>query len=514
MTKRKIQLMALLFVSVSMVSAQNNNIVIKTKEGRDTISRFIYGHFSEHLGRCIYDGIWVGENSPIPNTRGMRNDVVAALKEIQIPVLRWPGGCFAEIYHWKDGIGPRDKRPPMVNMFWGGVTENNSFGTHEFLDLCEQLGAEPYLAVNLGSGNVQDAAEWIEYVNSDKDSPMTRLRKQNGRIEPWHVKYWGLGNETWGCGGNMEASFYTDLFKQYSTYCWVPEKIASGGLDFDADWTETIMRKTQHQQNLIQGISFHHYTVCHDWNVKGSAVNFDKSEWFLTVSKNMNMETNLLKHIAVMDKYDPDKKIGLMADEWGNWFDPEPGVNMGVLYQQNSLRDAITASIYLNVFNNHCDRVKMANIAQVVNVLQAMVLTQGDKMVKTPSFYVFKMYNVHHDALMLPLDMNAETYSSDDQSIPTLSASASKNKAGEINITIANVNPEKNAGTTISLDTKGNFDVINAKVITADQMNALNDFDRKEAVTIQDFKNYKIKGTDLSADLPAKSVVLLTLKEK
>jgi alpha-N-arabinofuranosidase len=513
--KPKLQLaVALLFFTGSLTFSQNNSIIIKTQDGKDTISRYIYGQFAEHLGRCIYDGIWVGENSSIPNTRGIRNDVVAALKEINVPVLRWPGGCFADTYHWKEGIGPKDKRPPMINMFWGGVTEDNNFGTHEFLDLCGQLGAEPYLAVNVGSGTVEDAADWIEYVNSDKDSPMTRLRKENGRSTPWDVKFWGIGNENWGCGGNMDASFYADLYKKFSTYCWVDYKVASGGLNDDPNWTETIMSKTMHQQQLIQGYSYHHYTVCHTWEHKGSAVNFDEKEWFLTVSKNMEMEKNLMQHIAIMDKYDPEKKIGLMADEWGNWYDPEPGSDMGLLYQQNTLRDAITASIYLNVFNNHCDRVKMANIAQVVNVLQSMLLTQGDKLVKTPSFYVFKMYNVHHDALMLPLEITSENYSSGDQSIPTLSASASKNRNGEINVTVANVNPSKVANTLLLLDTKVQFDVVKAEVITAEQMNALNDFDKNEAVNIREFKNYKLKGTELTAELPAKSVVLLTLKTK
>jgi alpha-N-arabinofuranosidase len=515
MIKSKIQLVAsLLLITCSAGYTQNNRIVIKTQEGKDTISRFIYGHFAEHLGRCIYDGIWVGENSTIPNTRGIRNDIVAALKEIKIPVLRWPGGCFAEMYHWKDGIGPRENRPPMLNMFWGGVSEDNSFGTHEFLDLCEQLGAEPYLAMNVASGSVQDAYDWIEYVNSDKDSPMVRLRKQNGRTEPWKVKFWGIGNENWGCGGNMEASYYTDLFKQFSTYCWVDYKVASGGLGHDMNWTETVMKKTQNYQHLIQGYSYHHYTVCHNWEKKGSADLFDESEWFLTMSKNMEMEHNLMEHMAIMDIYDPAKKIGLIADEWGNWHDPEPGSNPGFLVQKNTLRDAITASLYLNIFNNHCDRVKMANIAQTVNVLQAMLLTQGNKMVKTPSFYVFKMYNVHHDALMLPLGITSENYTSGEQNIPALSASASKNRLGEVNITITNVNPVKVINTVLSLDTKERLEIVKAEVITAEQMNALNDFNKEEAVNIQEFRSYKMKGEELLVDLPAKSVVLLTLKTK
>jgi alpha-L-arabinofuranosidase len=513
MKKVKILLLISFFMTLPAVS-QNNSIVIKTREGKDTISRFIYGHFAEHLGRCIYDGIWVGENSDIPNTRGIRNDVVAALKEIQVPVLRWPGGCFADIYQWKDGVGPRDMRSPILNNFWGGESEDNSFGTHEFLDLCSMLGSEPYLAINVGSGTVQNAKDWIEYVTSDKESEMTRWRKQNGREDPWKVKFWGIGNESWGCGGNMDPEHYTELFKQFSTYAWVENKIASGGIDSDLSWTETLMRETKNYQNLIQGMSYHHYSVCNSWEKKGSAISFDEREWFSTLSRNLDMEKSLLGQIAIMDKYDPDKKIGLFADEWGNWHDPEPGNTMGILYQQNTLRDALTASLYLNIFNNHCDRVKMANIAQVVNVLQAMVLTQGDKLVRTPTFYVFKMYNVHYDALMLPISLTSENYVFGDQSIPELSASASKNKQAEINITITNVNLSKVVKTALSLDSEEKIEVKAAKIITADQMNALNDFDKQETVNMKEFKGYKVNVTELSIEMPPKSIVLLTLKTK
>jgi len=488
-----------------------NRIMIKTETARDTISRYIYGQFAEHLGRCIYDGIWVGENSPIPNTRGIRNDVLAALKEINVPVLRWPGGCFADAYFWKDGIGPKDKRKPVLNIYWGNVMEDNSFGTHEFLDLCEMLDAEPYLAVNVGSGTVKDAHDWIEYVTSHGDNPMSRLRKQNGREDPWDVKFWGIGNENWGCGGNMTDAYYADLFRQFSTYCRADYKVASGGLNHDLNWTETLMKKTQDYQHLIQGLSYHHYTVCHDWQRKGSAVNFDEKEWFLTVSKNMQMEENLKDHIAIMEKYDSANKIALIADEWGNWFDPEPGVDMGILYQQNTLRDALTAAIYLNVFNNNCHRVKMANIAQTVNVLQAMVLTKDDMMVKTPTFYVFKMYNVHYDALLLPTEVTCENYTIEDESIPSLSVSASRNKAGEINITIANVNPGKEVITSLEIENLQNPSVKNGTVITAGTMNAFNDFNQAEIVNIKEFKGFKTSGNNLEVSVPAKSVVRLTL---
>lgn len=504
---------ALIFIFSSAIYSQENKIIIKTEAAQDTISRHIYGHFAEHLGRCIYGGIWVGEDSDIPNTRGIRNDVVEALKEIDIPNIRWPGGCFADAYQWKDGIGPRDERPEKINMFWGDVIDDNSFGTHEFLDFCEMINAEPYIAINVGSGTVKDAAEWIEYVTSDKNTEMTKLRKENGREEPWDVKYWGIGNENWGCGGNMDADYYADLYKRFATYCRAPYKIASGGLDHDFNWTETLMKETENLQNLIQGISYHRYTVANDWQTKGDAIDFDEKEWFQTVSKNMAMEENLKGHIAVMEKYDPDNNVALIADEWGNWHDPHPGSNPAFLYQQNTLRDAITASIYLNIFNKFCRRVKMANIAQTVNVLQAMLLTKDEQLVKTPSFYVFKMYKVHHDALMLPVELKSEKYTFGEYSIPALSASASR-KGDEINITVANVDPNNAHSTEFTFDVDDEFEVINAEVITSENMNDYNDFESKEKVNIKEFDGYNVENKILTAELPAKSVVLLTLKGK
>lgn len=493
--------------------AQVNKITVKPAEAKDTISRHIYGHFAEHLGRCIYGGIWVGEESTIPNTNGYRTDVVEALKELEIPNLRWPGGCFADAYHWKDGIGPKEDRPPMLNFFWGNVVEDNSFGTHEFLDLCEMLGTEPYIAVNVGSGTPKEAYDWVEYVTSDK-GPMADLRRQNGREEPWKVKYWGIGNENWGCGGNMTADYYADLYKRFATYTRAEYSIASGGLNHIPEWTETLMKKTVPYRNLMQGMSYHHYTVAHTWREKGSALDFTEDEWFLTVSKNMQMEENLKMHTDIMDKYDPDKKIGLIADEWGNWHDQEPGSKPGFLYQQNTLRDAITASIYLNVFNNHCDRVKMANIAQTVNVLQAMVLTKEDELVKTPTFYVFKMYKVHKDALMLPVEVTSENYINQEDSIPSLSVSASKNDEEEINITVANVNPNATIDALIVIDEKGKYKAINGEIITSAEMNDYNDFGKDEVINIREFDDFEVKGNEVQAGLPPKSIVLITLVRK
>ncbi|MDP4088563.1 MAG: alpha-L-arabinofuranosidase C-terminal domain-containing protein, partial [Bacillota bacterium] len=367
-------------------------VIINTDIKKGKIDKNIYGNFAEHLGRCIYGGFWVGEDSDIPNVNGIRKDVVDALKELQLPVLRWPGGCFADEYHWRDGIGQAEKRPKMVNVNWGGVVENNHFGTHEFFELCKLLGAEPYICGNVGSGTVQEMREWIEYMTFDGESPMANLRAENGRKEPWNLKYFGVGNENWGCGGNMRPEYYADLYRRYSTFVRnfgenKIFKIAGGANTDDYNWTEVLMREAG---RYMDGLSLHYYTVPGDfWLGKGSAVKFEEDEWFQTMAKSYRMDELLTKHSNIMDKYDPDKRVALVVDEWGTWFDVEPGTNPGFLYQQNTMRDALVASIHFNIFHDHCDRVRMTNIAQCVNVLQAVILTEGAKMIKTPTYHVF-----------------------------------------------------------------------------------------------------------------------------
>jgi len=494
---------------------KSNRIIVNADLGKDTISKFIYGHFAEHLGHCIYGGIYVGENSTIPNTRGIRNDVVSALKEIGPAVVRWPGGCFADTYHWKDGIGPQDKRPSIINTNWGGVTEDNSFGTHEFMDFCEQIGAEPYICINVGSGTVQEASEWVEYINSNTKSPMTELRKKNGREKPWNVKFWAVGNESWGCGGNMTPDYYADLFKRYSTFMRSGNlyRVASGGTDPDYNWTETILKKTQNFQNLIQGYSFHYYTFCHGWNDKSAATQFNENDWFYTMKNTLIMEERLEKHIALMDEYDPQNRIGIMADEWGNWFTVEPGTNPGFLFQQNTLRDAVTAAVYLNIFNNHARRVKMANIAQLINVLQSMILTKGDQLVKTPTFYVFKMYKVHQDATLLPIDVTCNDYSYDGKTLPSVSASASKNKEGVIHVSLCNIDPNNDRNIEVDLRGSENLSKIEGEIIHASNENDYNDFGQPEKVNIQKFSSFSVQNNILRVKLPAKSVVTIELKK-
>ena len=496
----------------SVGKSSQANIIISTDLGTQKISRHIYGHFSEHLGHCIYGGYWVGENAGIPNTRGIRNDVVEALKRTQIPNLRWPGGCFADEYHWMDGIGPRENRPKMINTHWGGVTEDNSFGTHEFLDLCEQLGAEPVICGNVGSGSVEEMSKWVEYINFDGVSPMADLRRRNGRDKPWNLKYWGVGNENWGCGGNMTADFYADQFRRYATYARNYGnnrlmKIAGGANSTDYNWTETLMRDVPH--SMMWGISLHYYTT--NWESKGSATKFGEKEYFETLERCLNVETALDRHITIMDKYDPDRSIALVVDEWGTWWDVEPGTNPGFLFQQNTLRDAMVAGLSLNYFNERCERIKMANIAQTVNVLQSLIFTEGDKMLLTPTYHVFEMYKVHHDATLLPLDVNCGTYSMDGRELASISASASKDEAGTVHISVVNIEPSEDIELLIDLR-GGDYKEVSARILTAPELNTHNTFEKPEEVKPAVFREVKLKKNMLSLDMPAKSIIMIEVK--
>lgn len=508
-------LLILLILNADLLFSQDakTKVVLNLDQCRDTISKHIYGQFSEHLGRCIYGGIWVGENSTIPNTRGIRNDVVEALKKIKIPNLRWPGGCFADEYHWMDGIGPRDKRPKMINTHWGGVVEDNSFGTHEFMDLCEQLGAEPYICGNLGSGSVEEMSKWVEYLTFDGESPMSKLRKENGREKPWKVKFWGVGNENWGCGGNMTAEFYADNYKRYATYCRNYGsnrlfRIAGGPYGDDVHWMETLMKNVN--KSLMQGVSLHYYTV-RDWGNKGSATQFQEEDYFTMLEKCLQIEESIKKQIDVMDRYDPEKRVALIVDEFGNWFDVEPGTNPGFLFQQNTLRDAITCAINLNIFNNYCSRVKMANIAQMVNVLQSLILTDGPKMVLTPTYYVYELYKVHHDAAMIPLNIKSPMYQYNGKSLPALNISASKDKSGKIHLTIVNVNPKEEI--ELECELKGIEKVKKGfgRIITAKELNTFNSFDKPNNVISSDFNNFDVVNKLVSIKIPSKSVVMIEL---
>ncbi|MEI7422159.1 MAG: alpha-L-arabinofuranosidase C-terminal domain-containing protein [Prolixibacteraceae bacterium] len=501
--------LSLAFACFSLASMAQSAIVVHADQPGAKIDKAIYGHFAEHLGHCIYGGIYVGEKSDIPNIRGYRSDVVKALKDLSVPLIRWPGGCFADTYHWRDGIGPKSERPSIINVHWGGVTEDNSFGTHEFLDFCELIGADAYVNLNVGSGTVREAAEWVEYVTSSNESPMTKLRKQNGREKPWNVKYWAVGNETWGCGGNMRPEYYSDIYRQYSTFMRAPGmyKIASGANVEDYKWTEVMMKESARYMN---GLSLHYYTVPENWQKKGSATDFDEAKWFITLQKTLKMEELVTKHSAIMDQYDPKKRVGLLVDEWGCWYDVEPGTNPGFLFQQSTLRDALVAGINLNIYNNHADRVRMSNIAQMINVLQSVILTKDKEMVLTPTYYVFKMYKVHQDAVSLPVAVKCDQYTFDGKSVDAVNCSASV-KDGVISITACNLDPNKPQ--TISFDIPGmKLSKVSGKIVTAAKINAYNDFGKKEEVTMTDFKNARIVNGKIETVLPAKSVVLLQLQ--
>ncbi|MES2202616.1 MAG: alpha-L-arabinofuranosidase C-terminal domain-containing protein [candidate division FCPU426 bacterium] len=451
----------------------------------------IYGHFSEHLGRCIYEGIWVGKGSKIPNVRGIRKDVVAALKKIKIPVLRWPGGCFADEYHWQDGIGPHARRPTVVNTHWGGVTENNHFGTHEFLDLCEQLGTEPYISGNVGSGSVREMSQWVEYVNFGGKSPMSDLRKKHGRKEPWKVRYWGVGNESWGCGGNMRPEYYADQYRHFQTFCRdYPDrglfKIACGANNDDYAWTEKFLATLGpgfiKWPSHIHGLSLHRYIVPNVDGKRGRALEFEEEGWAQVMAQSFRFDAMIKKHQAIMDKYDPDKRVAIIFDEWGTWYDVEEGQNPGFLYQQNSLRDAVSAAVVLNTFNNHADRVKMANIAQTINVLQAMILTDGAKILLTPSYHVFDLYSAHQGARLVPTEFKeARGYRFGKHAMPALSASASLDAAGCLNLSLANPDPSKEM--SLEIDLKGyRAGKASVQVLSGPKMSSHNSFNGPEAV--------------------------------
>lgn len=511
---KKVLLGACIALALPAMAQRDASIRIYPDQGTQQISKHIYGQFAEHLGTCIYGGLWVGADSKIPNTNGYRNDVVEALKRLQIPNLRWPGGCFADEYHWMDGIGPYANRPKMVNNNWGGTVEDNSFGTHEFLNLCEIIGTEPYISANVGSGSVEEMAKWVEYVNSEGDSPMARLRRQNGRDKAWNVKFWGVGNESWGCGGSMRPEYYSDLYRRYQTYCRTYDgkrlfKIASGASDYDYNWTEVLMKQVG---NRMDGLSLHYYTVTGWSGSKGSATDFTPEDYYWTMGKCLEIEDVIQKHCQIMDKYDPKKRVGLMLDEWGTWWDEEPGTIRGHLYQQNTMRDAFVASLTFDVFHRYTDRLQMANIAQLANVLQSMILTNDDKMILTPTYYIFEMYKVHQDATFLPLDLICDKVKvRDDREVPMVSTTASRDAQGNIHISLSNVDLKQKQTVTIDLQ---NLQIKNVQgtILTSSTINDHNTFESPNKVKPADFKDVKIEKGVLKVTLPAMSIVTLAVK--
>ena len=486
--------------------------VHETATDQPVIPAEIYGQFSEHLGRCIYEGIWVGEDSSIPNVNGYRTDVTDALRALKIPVLRWPGGCFADEYHWMDGIGPRENRPKLVNNNWGGTVEDNSFGTHEFLNLCELLGSEPYICGNVGSGTVAELAKWVEYMTAENGS-MAELRARNGRKEPWKVKYLGVGNENWGCGGEMTAQYYSDVYKRYALYARNHSgnqlfKIACGASERDYEWTRTLMKNARWN---MSGLSLHYYTVP-DWNNKKSATDFTPEEYYNLLTDTYAIEEILTNHIAIMDAYDPERKVALILDEWGTWYDVEPGTNPGHLFQQNTMRDAMVAAINLNIFHKHTGRLKMANIAQMVNVLQAMILTDGPRMILTPTYHVFRMFNVHQNARLVPSEARCGTIvSASGEIMPSFSQSVSRDRNGLLHVSLANPYLDKAVKVEVEFD-EFRPKAVSGEILKASTITAHNEFGKAPAVAPADFRDAKVNGKKLTLTLPAASVVVLEVK--
>lgn len=498
-------------------------LIINENKELSTIEPEIYGHFSEHLGRCIYEGIYVGENSEIPNVNGMRTDVVEALKELKVPMLRWPGGCFADEYHWKDGIGPKETRKKMINTHWGGVVEDNSFGTHEFMELCRQIGCKTYVNGNLGSGTVQEMSEWVEYMTFNGVSPMADLRKKNGHEQPWKVDFFGVGNENWGCGGNMTPEFYANEYRRYQTYVRNYDhekpikKVCCGANVDDYFWTEGVMKTCFSHAEWAHGfmdyLSLHYYVHPEGWEIKGSSTDFDGEVWYKTLNKALHMDELITRHGTIMDKYDPEKKVGMCVDEWGAWYTCEPGTNPGFLYQQNTVRDALIAGITLNIFNKHSDRVKIAALAQMVNVLQSVLLTEGDKMIKTPTYHVMHMYRHHQGAKLLESSVTGiDEIGTDEWKVPKVTESVSKDKDGIITITLNNLSIESAEEVEVQL-ANGVYKVVEARIVTNSDMHAHNTFEAPEEVTEKDFNDYEVKGENILVKLPVNSVVEMRLQK-
>jgi len=473
---------SLVFLLLSTTAAAETRVRLQDTKPGPIIDKNVYGQFAEHLGRGVYEGLWVGEGSPIPNTRGFRNDVVRALKDLHVPVVRWPGGCFADQYHWRDGIGPRKQRTQTVNASWGGVIDDNAVGTHEFFDLVEQLGADAYVSVNVGTGSPREMAEWVEYMTSDSQSTLANLRRANGRQKPWRLRYLGIGNETWGCGGSMTPEYYTSVFKHYATFIKTPKDntpivIASGGQNKETNWTEYLLGNVKASWTLsMGGISHHYYTLpTGQWARKGSALGFPEEEWFSTLFRTLAVRDILASNVRVMDRLDKEKKVGFMLDEWGTWYDPGDGGSESNLFQQNSLRDALLAALNFNAFHEFADRVRMTNIAQMVNVLQAMILTDGERMLLTPTYHAFHLYRPFQGARHVPAQVQgAPDYRHGTQSIPKISATAALGKDGKLYLGLVNTHPRD--AETVRVESSKPIAKASGRLLTGGSLDAHNTF--------------------------------------
>jgi alpha-N-arabinofuranosidase len=500
-------------------------VTLAVEAGADgpTISRDLFGQFAEHLGTGIYGGVWVGAASPIPNVRGIRSDVVAALRALKVPNVRWPGGCFADEYHWREGVGPAAARPKRVNASWGGVIEPNSFGSHEYFDFLQQIGAEAYLSVNVGSGTVQEAADWLEYLTADKPTTLAAERAANGHPAPYRIKYLGLGNENWGCGGAMSADHYVEEMKRFAHYSRNlnpaqsdgsarMQRIAVGWDSGNSDYTEAVMKawKAKVWSWDIEGVSLHGYTIPNSWEHKGPSVGFGEEEYAKAVKATLQMKRWIAEQSAIMDRYDPERKLGLYVDEWGIWVDPNPGSNPGFLQQQNTLRDAVLAALNLDIFMRNAERVRGTNIAQMVNVLQAMILTDGPRMVLTPTYHVYRMYVPFQEAVLLPVRFDQGTYRFGDISLPRVDAVAARDTSGKLWMALVNVDPNRPARVAASIDGLAAHGA-RGEVLTAAAVDAHNSFATPEAVAPRPFA-VSAAGGRLQFELPPKSIAVVQVQ--
>ena len=489
-------------------------IKISLDEHVARINPNIYGHFAEHLGRCIYEGIWVGEDSSIPNTDGIRDDVVEAMKRISPPVVRWPGGCFADDYHWEDGVGPRGDRPRTVNAHWGQVIDTNEFGTHEFIEFCRRIGAAPYICGNVGSGSPREMRDWVEYCNYPGDSTRARQRAANGHPEPFRIKYWGVGNENWGCGGNFDPEDYAVQYRRFATFLYNFQDaplflIACGPSGNRPEWTQGFFEKLGGgRRRRIQGFAAHYYC-----GTAGTATEYSVDQWYQLLHRASLMENLVVQQRAIMDGYDPERKIGLIVDEWGTWHPAVQGSEPRFLWQQNTLRDALVAALSLDIFNRHADKVIMGNIAQTINVLQAMILTEEEKMLVTPTGHVYGMYAPHQGARSLRVSFGAKSISfkanDDDQSLFGLAGSASLKK-DTLFLTVVNPHADMPVEATISLRGGGEAKSASVSVLTHDDIHAHNTFQAPDTIGPTE-ESLSISGASFHHTFPAASVTALSV---
>jgi alpha-N-arabinofuranosidase len=507
-------------------SLLRGSIVISGDNPGPTISRDIFGQFTEMLGEGVYGGVWVGKDSKIPNVRGIRTDVVTALRAIKVPVVRWPGGCFADQYNWRNGIGPTQARVITVN-FWGNVVEPNSFGTDEYMDFLDQIGSEAYLSVNVGSRSPADAADWLEYLTTDQPSTLGMLRAANGHPKPYRIKYLGIGNESWGCGGGMTGSRYVEEYKRFATFIRNMNPAQNGVMKFikskdamreiavgpDSDkteYTEAVMSAWSQKPAYgwdIDGLSLHFYTGGSKGVLASPSTGFDEQEYATSIKNTYRMDELIGIHSAIMDKYDPQKKVGLMVDEWGIWTTPDKGTNFMFMRQHGSLRDALVAALNLNVFARHADRVRMANIAQMANVIHALILTDQEKMVLTPTYHIYQMYVPFQDATLLALDLPSNAYRVGDVALPQIDGIAARAKDGGIWLALTNIDAQKSAELTVAVQGLAAHSA-SGEVLTGPKVDSANSFGEPDAVALKPIR-FEVKGGRLALRLPPKSVTVV-----